>query len=64
MAQHIPSSYSAFFRDRYTKYRESFKKAIMPRVTYQVNVEDPCVWDYLVCVQLVVAGLVTMIFRV
>lgn len=19
----------------------------MPRVTYQVNVEDPCVWDYL-----------------
>ncbi|MCB5290277.1 MAG: AbiH family protein [Bifidobacterium longum] len=47
LAQHIPSSYSAFFRDRYTKYRESFKKAIMPRVTYQVNVEDPCVWDYL-----------------
>lgn len=41
LAQHIPSSYSAFFRDRYTKYRESFKKAIMPRVTYQVNVEDP-----------------------
>lgn len=47
LAQHIPSSYRAFFQDRYREYRDSFKKSIMPRVTYQVNVENPCVWDYL-----------------
>lgn len=47
LAQHIPSSYRAFFQDRYREYRDSFKKSIMPRVTDQVNVENPCVWDYL-----------------
>ena len=52
LAQHIPSSYPAFFRYRYRKYRN--EKGIVPLLMPKL-IDDPlddgnCIWDYLFAV--------------